>query len=241
MINSTLERQARSGDELMHRLIEERDRKKLIDSNVDPSSCSINFAQTNSQTSGTSTNSTTMPNPSAHSMNHFHNRTTTDGLAPTFGIPQQTTASMFKQGYTHTVPIFSMPNLGSISYTPEDNGRTYANTNDNYQAPYSIVAYTDPIPLLDSLAGFLPNHTYHNAMRYNTYGQLENNDFGYRTPPQFPFRPQPIDMMPARATTEPCADPNNLINQLATILRESFDIEPNGRGAYLAKSLPRLL
>jgi hypothetical protein len=29
---------------------------------------------------------------------------------------------------------------------------------------------------------------------------------------------------------EPGADSNNLTNQLATILRESFDIEPKGRG-----------
>jgi hypothetical protein len=37
-------------------------------------------------------------------------------------------------------------------------------------------------------------------------------------------------MTPARATAEPRADPNNFINQLATILRESFSIEPKGRG-----------
>jgi hypothetical protein len=40
-----------------------------------------------------------------------------------------------------------------------------------------------------------------------------------RPPPQFPFRPQPIDMTPPRATAEPRVDPNNLTNQLATILR----------------------
>jgi hypothetical protein len=34
--------------------------------------------------------------------------------------------------------------------------------------------------------------------------------------------------MPARATTEPGAGPNNLTNQLSTILRESFRIEPKG-------------
>jgi hypothetical protein len=45
-------------------------------------------------------------------------------------------------------------------------------------------------------------------------------------------------MMPARATTEPGADPNNLTNQLATILRESFDIEPKGRGHVYQKSYP---
>jgi hypothetical protein len=42
-------------------------------------------------------------------------------------------------------------------------------------------------------------------------------------------------MTPSRATTEPCVDPNNLINQLATILRESFGIEPKGRGCIYQK------
>jgi hypothetical protein len=57
-------------------------------------------------------------------------------------------------------------------------------------------------------------------------------------PPQFPFRPQPVNMMPARAIAEPNEDPNNLINQLATILRESFGIEPKGRGGVYQKSYP---
>jgi hypothetical protein len=50
MINSVLERQAKSSDELVRRLIEELDGKKLVDSNVNPSSsssCAVNFAQTN--------------------------------------------------------------------------------------------------------------------------------------------------------------------------------------------------
>jgi hypothetical protein len=92
------------------------------------------------------------------------------------------------------------------------------------------MAYTDSIPLPGSLMGFLPNHTYHNVMRFNAYDQPEASDFGYETPPQFPFRPQPIDMMLAQATTELCTEPNNLTSQLATILHESFDIEPKGQG-----------
>jgi hypothetical protein len=35
-------------------------------------------------------------------------------------------------------------------------------------------------------------------------------------------------MTPPHATTEPGVDPNNLTNQLATILRESFGIEHKG-------------
>jgi hypothetical protein len=89
---------------------------------------------------------------------------------------------------------------------------------------YSTIAYTDPIPLPGSSAGFLPNHAYHNTMQYNTYRQLENDGFGYETPLLFPFRPQPIGMMLARATAKTCADPNNLTNELAIILRESFGI-----------------
>jgi hypothetical protein len=43
-------------------------------------------------------------------------------------------------------------------------------------------------------------------------------------------------MMPPRATVEPGTDPNNLTNQLSTILRESFDIEPKGRGRVYQKA-----
>jgi hypothetical protein len=50
-------------------------------------------------------------------------------------------------------------------------------------------------------------------MEYNTYDPPEHDGFGYETPWQFPFRPQPIEMMPARATAEPCADPSNLTTQ----------------------------
>jgi hypothetical protein len=89
MNNYTLERQAKSNDELVHRLIEERDRLILVDPNVNPSSsfCTVNFAQINLQTTDTSVGGTTMPIPSTQSINHFHSRTTIDDLAPTFGLP----------------------------------------------------------------------------------------------------------------------------------------------------------
>jgi hypothetical protein len=45
-------------------------------------------------------------------------------------------------------------------------------------------------------------------------------------------------MKPARAMTEPCVDPNNLTAPLATILRESFGIEPKGKGCVYQKSYP---
>jgi hypothetical protein len=102
MINSTFERQAKSSDELVRRFIEERDGKKLADS------CAVSFAQTNPQTSGTSVDDTTMPSPSVEPMNHFHSRTTIDGFAPFFGMLQETTVSIFSQGYMQTAPSFSL-------------------------------------------------------------------------------------------------------------------------------------
>jgi hypothetical protein len=75
LINSTLERQAKSSNEMMHILIEERDGKKFIDPNVlagASSSCAINFAQTNPQSSGTSAGGTSQSNLSAQLMNHFY-------------------------------------------------------------------------------------------------------------------------------------------------------------------------
>jgi hypothetical protein len=45
-------------------------------------------------------------------------------------------------------------------------------------------------------------------------------------------------MMPAWATAEPNVDPNNLTNQLATILRGSFGTEPKGWGRVYQKPNP---
>jgi hypothetical protein len=90
MINSILERQAKSINELMHKFIEVRDGEKLVDPNVhasSSSSCAINFAQTNPQPSGTSAGDSSQPNPSAQSINHFYSRTIVDGLAQAYGMP----------------------------------------------------------------------------------------------------------------------------------------------------------
>jgi hypothetical protein len=133
MIDSALERQAKSIDELLCRLIAERDGKKLNATNVNPSSstCTISFTQTNPHTSGPSVGDTSMPNSSAQPVNHFHSRTTIECSAPTFRMPQQTTASMFEQEYTHITPSFSMPNPGSAPYTFGYNGWAYTNPNGN--------------------------------------------------------------------------------------------------------------
>jgi hypothetical protein len=92
-----------------------------------------------------------------------------------------------------------MANPGSASYTPGYNDRIYANTNDNYQASYTIVAYTNPIPLLNISIGPWPNYTTtnNNMMRFPTYGPPERSGFGYEIPSQFSYRPQPDEMAPA--------------------------------------------
>jgi hypothetical protein len=90
MIDSALERQAKNTDELLPRLIEEWDRKKLdaISVNHSSSTCAVRFTQINPHTSGPSVGGISIPNPSAQLMNHFHNRTTIEGSVPTFRIPQ---------------------------------------------------------------------------------------------------------------------------------------------------------
>jgi hypothetical protein len=86
--------------------------------------------------------------------------------------------------------------------------------------------------------GFFPNLAYQNMPHFNTHGQPEAGNFGYETLPQFSFMLQPIYMMPARATAEPGTDPDNITNQLATISRESFGIEPKSRRCVYQKPYP---
>jgi hypothetical protein len=97
MINSALERQTKNTDDLLCRLIEEQNGKKLDATSVNPSfTCAVSFTQTNLDTSGPSAGGTSMFNPSTQLVNHFYNQTTIEGSAPTFWMPQQTTASMFR-------------------------------------------------------------------------------------------------------------------------------------------------
>jgi ssRNA-specific RNase YbeY (16S rRNA maturation enzyme) len=88
MINYALERQAKNTDELLRRLVEKRNGKKLDTTSVNLSSstCVVSFTQTNPHTSGTLAGGTSMPNPSAQLVNHFHSRTTIEGSAPTFEV-----------------------------------------------------------------------------------------------------------------------------------------------------------
>jgi hypothetical protein len=123
-----------------------------------------------------------MPNPFAQPMNHFHSRTTIEGSAPNLGMPQQAMASMYGQGYTHTMPSFTMPNPSLNPCNSGFNGRAYPNPGSNFEAPYTNIAYTDHIPLPGSLLGFLPNHAYETLPHFNAYGQPEADGFGYETP-----------------------------------------------------------
>jgi hypothetical protein len=52
------------------------------------------------------------------------------------------------------------------------------------------------------------------------------------------YKPQPIDMTPARAAVKSGVDSNNLTSQLTTILHESFSIEPKGRECIYQKPYP---
>jgi hypothetical protein len=185
MINSALERQAKSADELLHRLIEEWDGKKRSDAIINPSSstCAANFAQNNPHTSGPSVGDTTMPNPSAQPMNHFRSWTTIEGSVPNLGMPQQTMTSMYGQGYTHTAPSFTIPNPSLTPYNSGFNGRAYPNPSGNFQVSYTTIACTDPIPLPRSSLGFLPNHTYQTPPCVNAYGQPKAGGFDYETAP----------------------------------------------------------
>jgi hypothetical protein len=89
---------------------------------------------------------------------------------------------MYGQGYTHTAPTFTIPNPSSTPYTSRFNGRAHPNPSDNFQAPYTTVAYTDHIPLPGSSLGFLPNHTYQTPSYFNAYVQPKASGFGYKTP-----------------------------------------------------------
>jgi hypothetical protein len=88
------------------------------------------------------------------------------------------------------------------------------------------------------LLGFLSNHAFQTLPHFNAYGRSKADGLGYDTPLQFPFRPQPIDMTLGRATDKLGTVSNNLTNQLATILRESFVIEPKGQGCVYQKPYP---
>jgi hypothetical protein len=128
---------------------------------------------------------------------------------------------MFGQGYIPATLSYSMPNSSLTPYTPGCNDRAYTNTNGNYQATYTTVGYTDHIPLPGGSNIRCLTCTNNNTMCYATYNPPDHGGYGYETPPKFHFRTQPVEMMPAQATTETCVDPNNLTTQLATILRES--------------------
>jgi hypothetical protein len=74
MTDSALEKQAKSTDELLRKLIEEWDGKNPDATKVNSfsSTCAISFTQTNPHTSGPLAGGNSMSNPSVQPMNHFH-------------------------------------------------------------------------------------------------------------------------------------------------------------------------
>jgi flagellar hook-basal body complex protein FliE len=119
MINSILERQAKSDDELIRRLIEQRDGKKLVDYNVNSSSssCTFNFAQT-------------ILNQVIRQWAAHHSQTYQPNRRITFTVELPLIARLLLVGCrnklrpaysgngTHTAPSFSILNPGLVSYTP---------------------------------------------------------------------------------------------------------------------------
>jgi hypothetical protein len=189
MINSTLERQAKSMDELLHRMIEERNGKKLDATSVNPSSSTsaVSFTQTNPHTSGASVGWHFHATPLClvdeplSQLNHHR------GFGSYFWDAAANYDQHVRARDTHTTPSFSMPKHGSITYTSGYNCWAYPKPNGNYQAPYTTVACTNPITLPSSSLGFLPNHAYQNAPCFNAYGQPEAGSFADETPTEFPL------------------------------------------------------
>jgi hypothetical protein len=106
MINSALERQAKSVNELLRRLIKEQDEKKIdaTSVNLSSSTCTVSFTQTNPRTSGPSVGGTFMPNPLAQPVNHFHSWTTIEKPEES----SQHLKPLYIQGHSDGKPISRM-------------------------------------------------------------------------------------------------------------------------------------
>jgi hypothetical protein len=191
MINSILERQAKRIDELLGRLIEERDGKKLDASSANPSSstCAVSFTQTNpyitDPSRGWYINAKPLcPASEPLSQPNHHRGFNSYSWDATSNYNQHIWARV----YTHRTWLYYTKPPGLAPYTSRYNSLPNPNPNSSYQASYTTVAYTDPIPFPGSLLDFLPNHAYQNTSCFNAYGQSKACGFGFETPPQFPFR-----------------------------------------------------
>jgi len=93
--------------------------------------------------------------------------------------------------------------------------------------------HTEPAPPLYAAAAPRPSQPRVPASPHAPYAP--QNNYGYEIPQQFNARPQ-IDMTPARVTVEPQGD--NFTTQMTQVLRETFGLEPKGRGRIYQKPYP---
>jgi len=106
MIDTALDRQARASNELMRRLIEERDGKKVADNHANVSSPSGDFhvPQTENPPSVTSVGSAPQAHPQTQPTSHYHSQTTISGSAPVYGMPPE-----FMAGVPTSASLYSIP------------------------------------------------------------------------------------------------------------------------------------
>jgi hypothetical protein len=117
MIKYALERQAKSTDQLLPRLIEERDGKKL-------ETTSTGRWHFNAKPLCLADEPLSQLNHHRGFGSYFWDATANCG--------QHVQAWV----HTHTMPNFAMPNPGSTLYSPGHNGWAYTNPNSDCQAPY---------------------------------------------------------------------------------------------------------
>ena len=123
LIDATLGWLAKASDQLMRRLLEERDGKQDVDAHVSVSSSSGGsyVAPTNNPPSVTSAGSVPPLNTQTQPTGHYHSRTTIGGSAPMYGMPLE-----FMTGVSTSASLYSMPQHpaaaayapGSTSYAP---------------------------------------------------------------------------------------------------------------------------
>jgi len=93
--------------------------------------------------------------------------------------------------------------------------------------------HTEPAPPLQAAA--IPRPSQPRVPGSPQVQYAPQNNYGYEIPQQAPIR-QHVDMTPARVTAEPQGD--NLTTQMTQVLRETFGLEPKGRGRVYQKPYP---
>ena len=120
------------------------------------------------------------------------------------------------------------------AYAYGDPSQAYHFDSSGYQVPYTTVVHTEPT--LPQQAVAIPRPSQPRAPASPQMQYAPQNNVAYDIPQQIPARPR-IDMTPARVTAEPQGD--NFTTQMTQVLRETFGLEPKGRGACLSKTVSR--